>query len=281
LRISIIFLLGIFLFTCSRDQSANPTSRHGKLFIIGGGVRPQPMVETMLSEAGISAADYIAILPWASSEPDSSTFYAKKQFQELGQYFFLDIQPTDMGIKEKKDSLLNAKLIYIPGGDQSIFMKLATSEGYDSLLHQAYNNGALIAGTSAGAAIMSKLMITGTALKETEYFPTFRSLESENLETEMGLSLLPGHIIIDQHFVTRSRYNRLLTAIIEDPSLVGWGIEEATAALVIDNEVTVIGAYQIIVFNNESKKSKSQNGLLGAEKISLSIYLPGEKFKLD
>ena len=101
------------------------------------------------------------------------------------------------------------------------------------------------------------------------------------METETGLGLLPENIIIDQHFVTRSRYNRLLTAIIENPTLTGWGIEEATAAMVIGDTVTVVGDYQIVVFKNESKESKQQNGLLGEDKITLSIYLPGEKFPLN
>ena len=263
------------------EEKTQPTSQSGKLFIIGGGKRPPQMIKTMLTEAEITEGDYIALLPWASGEPDSSSFYAKKQFVNVGQNHFLDIQPSDLASQEKKDSLLKAKLIYIPGGDQRNFMEIAEAYGYDSLLHLAYKQGAMIAGTSAGAAIMSKIMITGTAFKEKEYHPTFRSLETENLETENGLGLLPENIIIDQHFVTRSRYNRLLTAIIEKPSLTGWGIEEATAALVIDDTVTVVGDYQIVVFKNESKESKQQNGLLGEDKITLSIYLPGEKFPLN
>ncbi len=274
-------LLIIVLLAGCAQEKAPIQKKNGKLFIIGGGKRPPQMIKTMLEEAGITETDYIALLPWASAEPDSSSFYAKKQFVAAGQQNFLDIQPSEIENQEKKDSLLNAKLIYIPGGDQHSFMQLATKYGYDSLLHTAYKNGNMIAGTSAGAAIMSKIMITGTALKEKRYYPTFRSLETENMETEEGLGLLPVDIIIDQHFVTRSRYNRLLTAIIEQPSLTGWGIEEATAAMVIGDEVTVVGAHQIIIFKNESKNSKKQNGLLGEDKISLSIYLPGEKFKLN
>mgnify|MGYP006275441529 FL=1 len=149
-----------------------------------------------------------------------------------------------------------------------------------TIIKKAYENGSTIAGTSAGAAIMSGEMITGTALKYEEYHPTFRTLEKDNMELAEGLGLLPENFIIDQHFIRRSRYNRLLTAVIEDPSLTGLGIEESTAAIVNKDSIEVVGNYQIIVFQNRSRQSKKQNGLLGEEDIKLSVYLPGEKFPL-
>ncbi len=254
----------------------------GSLFIIGGGKRPVELVQFMIDKSGLDKSDYITILPWASEEPDSSSFYAKKKFQELGYERFFDIQPSILKhwSEDLSEKLIYSKLIYIPGGDQRRFMEIAVEYNFDSLLAVAYENGAMIAGTSAGAAIMSKPMITGTALKSEEYYPTFRTLETDNLELEEGIGLLPEHIIIDQHFIWRSRYNRLLTAIMENPKWTGWGIEESTAAYVSGNKVEVIGKYQIIVFRNIRGKSNTKNGLLGAENIQLSIYLPGEKFDL-
>jgi len=254
----------------------------GSLFIIGGGKRPIEMVQFMMNKAKITKNDHITILPWASEEPDSSSFYAKKQFSELGHDHFFDLQPNELASLGKSDTkkFLKSKLIYIPGGVQGRFMEIAVKFRFDSLIKVACAQGAMIAGTSAGAAIMSDKMITGTALKYEEYHPTFRTLEKDNIEIEKGLGLLHEDIIVDQHFIWRSRYNRLLTAIIEFPNLTGWGIEESTAAYVKNGTVEVVGRYQIIVFKNTNKEQHIKNGLLGAKGLSIDILLSGDSFSM-
>ena len=74
------------------------------------------------------------------------------------------------------DSLSKAKLIFITGGDQSRFMKVVLNTPIYAAIHQAYQNGATVAGTSAGAAVMSKNMITGKQLLDTNYKETFDKL---------------------------------------------------------------------------------------------------------
>jgi cyanophycinase len=105
-------------------------------------------------------------------------------------------------------------------------------------------------------------------------------LESENIETKIGLGLITS-IVVDQHFVKRSRYNRLLTAIIEYPELVGIGIDESTAVLVFGKQMEVVGESQVIVFKNPEQSKNIVNNKLGAHGILLTIYLPGETFTID
>lgn len=281
------FLLAILLIAGCSSPEENQTKKtfntsKGSLFIIGGGKRPPEMIQKMIATAGLSAGDSIVILPWASSEPDSSSYYAKKQFEAQGFGSFIDLQPAalDSLSPQARKRVASAPLIYIPGGDQRRFMETAAKYSMDTLLRHAYANGSMIAGTSAGAAIMSRPMITGTALKYEAYHPTFRTLETDNLELDMGIGLLPDSIIVDQHFVWRSRYNRLLTAVIENPSWTGWGIEESTAVLVQGDTCTVVGKYQVVLFKNRSKTSRKDAGLLGEEDIQLSILLPGDRFSL-
>jgi cyanophycinase len=137
-----------------------------------------------------------------------------------------------------------------------------------------------VGGTSAGAAVMSKIMITGNELKHPEYNSTFRNLEAENIETKTGLGLITN-VIIDQHFVKRSRYNRLLTAIIEFPEMIGIGIDESTAILVKGKTIEVVGESQVVVLKNPEESSKKHNDKLGAKGILIDIYLPGEIFTLN
>ncbi|WP_028871617.1 cyanophycinase [Psychroserpens burtonensis] len=279
LRRLIIFSL---FFGLAFQSSAQNFDIKGKLFIIGGGSRPASMLDRMVKESGIDKEGYGVVLPMSSSEPDSSAYYATSQFYKQGvtNIYGLNFVKLEELKASKLDSIRNAKLIYISGGDQNRFMDIVGGTDIEKAIHDAYKNGSLIAGTSAGAAVMSKMMITGSELKHPEYASTFRHLESENIETKTGLGLITT-IIVDQHFVKRSRYNRLLTAIIEYPQLVGIGIDESTAVLVSGKQMEVVGESQVIVFKNPEQSKNTFNDKIGAQGILLNIYLPGETFTID
>ncbi|MGJ8591906.1 MAG: cyanophycinase [Aquaticitalea sp.] len=277
--VALLFLNLMFCVTITVSQN---TDAKGKLFIIGGGSRPSSMVKRIIKESGLDTGGYGVILPMSSAEPDSAVYYAKTQFTKLGikKIYGLQFVKDEKLSKAKLDSLKNAKLIYISGGDQNRFMEVVKGTQIETSIHEAYQKGSLVGGTSAGAAVMSKIMITGNELKHPEYNSTFRNLEDENIETETGLGLITN-VIIDQHFVKRSRYNRLLTAIIEYPEMLGIGIDESTAILVKGNTIEVVGESQVIVFKNSNKTSIKESGKLGAKGIILDIYLPGEIFSLN
>lgn len=99
------------------------------------------------------------------------------------------------------------------------------------------------------------------------------------MEIREGLGLLPN-AIIDQHFIWRMRMNRLITVAIENPDEICIGIDESTAILVKGNQAEVVGKYQVIVLKNNDGKTV-QDGLLGAENMSLGVYLPGQTFELE
>lgn len=275
-------LIASLCLGCVLQSYAQEMDMKGKLFIIGGGSRPASMVDRIVKESGIDNGGYGIVLPMSSSEPDSSAYYATNQFYKLGvnNVYGLNFVKDEVLSVSKLDSIRNAKLIYISGGDQNKFMDIVQGTEIETLIHEAYENGSLIAGTSAGAAVMSEMMITGTELKYPKYNATYRHLESENIETKTGLGLITT-IIVDQHFVYRSRYNRLLTAIIEYPELIGVGIDESTAVLVSGNTIEVVGESQVVVFTNPDKSKTTFNDKIGAHGIILNIYLPGETFKID
>ncbi len=261
---------------------AQQSDGNGKLVIIGGGSRPEAMVQRIIKEAQLDRSGYGIILPMSSAEPDSAVYYAKKQFVEAGltNIVGLHIYKDENVSKSKLDSIKNAKMIYISGGDQNRFMDIVGGTAAEDAIHDAFSKGSLIAGTSAGAAVMSKMMITGNELKHPNYSSTFRNIEAENIEIKTGLGMLSG-VIIDQHFVKRSRYNRLISAIIEHPELMGIGIDESTAILVKGNTAEVLGDAQVIVLKNPTKSKNENNGKLGARNLELDIYLPGETFSIN
>ncbi|HAP61315.1 MAG TPA: cyanophycinase [Cytophagales bacterium] len=252
----------------------------GKLFIIGGGKRPPALIERLAQEAAVDGTEgYVMILPYSSAEPDSSYWYAKQQFLTLGiPTACAPLDSTQYGRPSFLDSLRHCPLIYLPGGDQNRFMQRIAGTGIAEALHAAYTESSVIAGTSAGAAVMSQAMITGNEKHYPDYNATFRNLEADNIELGEGLGFLTT-VIIDQHFVKRSRYNRLFSAVMEHPELLGIGIDESTAVLVQGQQAEVVGSSQVILFRGPAEFT-TQGDLIGARGITVDVLLPGETFSL-
>lgn len=283
---AMVLIFGFFMMLASCQPSENGGEQFseapkGSLFIIGGGSRPDAMVQRMITESGVDQGGYVVILPMSSSEPDSAIIWSGQQFinQGIVQVTGFNFLPGETPDETLLDSLRNASLVYISGGDQNRFMAIVKDTPIMAAIHQAYENGAMIAGTSAGAAVMSEKMITGNELKYPEYQSTFRTIEAGNIEISIGLGLLTT-AIVDQHFVWRSRHNRLLTAVIEYPEILGIGIDESTAILVKGDSAEVVGISQVLVFKNPVKNTRNIEGKLGAAGIQLDVLLPGDKFSI-
>lgn len=267
--------------TAGQGSSTDPQPPAGQLFIIGGGSRPPQMIERMIREAGLHQEGYAIILPMASAEADSAIIWSGEQFAAAGVenvagFNFTQDQPPR---QSQLDSLIRASLIYISGGSQSRFMDIVGGTPLQEAITQAYHRGAMIAGTSAGAAVMSQKMITGDELRHPEYRSTFAVIESENLDLAQGLGLI-DHAIIDQHFVWRSRHNRLITAVLEHPELPGIGIDESTAILVKGDTAEVVGDSQVLVYRNPQASRTILNHKMGGRQLVLDIYLPGDTFSI-
>jgi cyanophycinase len=266
-----------------RDESVEFESLNakGKLFIIGGGSRSDALKDTMISQSNLPGGGYAVVLPMSSSNQDTAAYYGMLQFSERNYpAAAFTFGAGDQVTRARLDSVRNAALIYIPGGVQSRFMGVIHEyPEIEQAVRDAYQNGALVAGTSAGAAIMSKIMITGDQKKYPEYTPTYYHLEKDNMITEEGMGLLAG-VIVDQHFVKRGRNNRLLTAVMEYPDHIGIGIDESTAIIVDGNRIKVVGESQVLVYRNNSRRVTTKGGKLGARNISLDIYLAGDTFTL-
>ncbi|MCC9066130.1 cyanophycinase [Flavobacterium piscisymbiosum] len=273
------YCLLLFLFNGYFIQAQTPK---GKLFIIGGGDRSDDLMKQVLSVAELSKKDYIVVLPMSSEEPDSSFIFFKTQMVKLTSHpiVMLNFNKETAQNKTLTDSLQKAKLIFISGGDQVRFMNVVQNTPIKTAIKKAYENGSTISGTSAGAAVMSEKMITGNQKLQKEYSGTFDNIRHDNLETSEGLGLLKT-AIIDQHFLKRNRYNRLLSALVEFPTLTGIGIDEATAIIVRNNQIEVAGDSEVIVFRNPKGIQKAKKtDLISIESLQMSIYMAGQKFNI-
>ncbi len=274
------FLSLILLFVAAGSLQAQNSK--GKLFIIGGGDRSDALMKQVLAVAELGKKDYIVVLPMSSEQPDSSFIFFKTQMVKLTQnpIVMLDFNKETAQNKKLTDSVQKAKLIFISGGDQSRFMSVVHNTPIKTAIQKAYENGSTISGTSAGAAVMSEKMITGNQKLEKEYSGTFDNIRYDNLETSEGLGLLKT-AVIDQHFLKRNRYNRLLSALVEFPDLTGIGIDEATAIIVRNNEIEVAGESEVIVMRKpKGIKKSNKNNLISIENLQMSIYTAGQKFNI-
>ena len=125
---------------------------------------------------------------------------------------------------------------------------------------------------------MSKYMLTGRELVgDTTLRTTFRKVRDKNIEIKTGLGLL-SNVIVDQHFIVRSRYSRLLSAIAKYPDFTCIGIDEATAIVVTRNQVKVVGESQVVVIKQPEKLEVTDKGLIKLNDIRFSIYTSGDSF---
>lgn len=124
--------------------------------------------------------------------------------------------------KAARAILREATLIWMPGGSQTRFMEKIEGTGLAEFIIERHRAGAVVGGTSAGAAVLSAEMITGEA--------DLKSLKSGTTVLKKGLGLLRD-VIVDQHFLQRQRGNRLISGVLDHPMLVGVGIDEATAVI--------------------------------------------------
>jgi cyanophycinase len=240
------------------------------------------MMNELVEISGIRKKGYMFVLPMASSVPDSALIWAGEDFSRAGVNIVpgFNFRAGEVPPTAQLDSLRDASLIYISGGDQSRFMSVVLNTPVMEAIQTAFVNGAVVAGTSAGAAVMSSLMITGNQKKHPEEEAGFTTIEADNIEIAEGLGMLPG-VIIDQHFIKRQRLNRLIAASIENPEKICAGIDESTALVVRGKEARVTGEGQVVVIRNKGGSKLIENGLLGTEDLRLSIYLPGQSFRFE
>ena len=133
-------------------------------------------------------------------------------------------------------ALEKATGVYFMGGDQSRIATIIGGTETDTLLHERHADGLVIAGTSAGAAMMSTTMIRGRR----------EQVSTPEIRTGPGLGFVSG-LVVDMHFGQRGRLGRLLSVIAMFPHELGLGIDEDTAVVVCGNRFEVIGSGTVTV----------------------------------
>ena len=253
----------------------------GYLVIIGGGDRTEEIMGAILRLSGVNQS--VLIIPNASSEPERTGERLKEEFERLG---YKDVKIFFGGREKANDKeyigqFENCKVVFFSGGDQNLHTRDLLSTELLRMIKKIYNEGGVISGTSAGAAVMSKIMITGNELINKDSLNSFNSIERGNIETSEGFGFLED-IIIDQHYIKRKRLNRLISLVLENKDKLGIGIDESTAIIVNPGRTfEVIGESQVIVFDAKKSRVKiSPNNKLSGVNITTHVLVKGNKFDL-
>jgi cyanophycinase len=249
------------------------------LILIGGGEKPIPVLQKFVQLAGGTNSP-ILIFPTASGEADTGSYYQKLFREKLN---CRNIQVINIRNKEDASKMCHVKAIlaaggiFFSGGDQSKITAALLGTTSGTAIKHFFKRGGVLGGTSAGTACMSGLMLTGEGNKKV--------IEAKNITLVPGLGFFPN-VIVDQHFVTRSRQNRLLSTVLEHPELLGVGIEESTAIWLKPNlEMTVLGEGWVFVYDARSaiitrRKVKKGNPHLGVKNMRLHILQPKDQFDI-
>lgn len=280
-----ILLVSVFFHAGCTGQTKRIADRRGALVVVGGGGTPAAVVARSVSLAGGENAR-VAILPQASQRAnagdETAVMFRKAGAQSVCVVRFdtgdeapsAATRPATPHVpRDALQSLENASLIWFSGGDQNLLMRRLEAAGLVEIIRDRHRAGAVVGGTSAGAAVLSRLMITGEA--------DLTSLRRGATKLSNGLGLWPG-VIVDQHFVKRRRFNRLLSVVLDHRDTLGVGIDERTAVIVGDRSCEVMGESSVMVIDarKASMPDDANPRLDQARDIRIDVCVAGDHIPL-
>jgi cyanophycinase len=268
------------LTTGTAAATRRPGVGPGPILAIGGAedkANDRSILATFVQLAGGRDAS-IAIVPTASSVEMAGQRY-KAVFLELGA---ASAEVVPISTREDANGLISlepikfATGIFLTGGNQ---MRLAAVMGgslAEEMIRDRHNAGAIIAGTSAGASILSEHMVAMGASGPT---PRLRMVQMV-----AGVGCIRS-VIIDQHFRQRDRIGRLLALVAANPSLLGVGIDEDTAILVdAEDTMEVLGRQSVTIVDGRHVKSDiaevKGHGPISVSGAIIHVLAAGRRFDI-
>ncbi len=253
----------------------------GHLLIVGGGDTPIEVQERFVTLAGGPGRARIALLPMASTEYDEEAREVEADFRKLGaETRLLNISHEEAQQEAVGRQLREFDAYWFLGGDQSRLASVLVGTAALEVIERRYEEGATIGGTSAGASVMSSVMLTGRVRQPRDAEEIeLSNIAREIIDVSKGFGFFKG-AIVDQHFMMRPRYNRLISATLDHPQLVGVGIDEETALLVRPDGVwEVLGRYYVKLFDARRARVIGDAGPMArASDIRMHVLPAGSTF---
>ncbi|WP_322404320.1 cyanophycinase [Massilia luteola] len=273
--------------------AADAGAARGSLVIIGGGLRVNnaEVWEKVVALAGGKGAR-IAVLPTAAENPTKEGRLTVDALNCYGaRAFVVPVAPRLAGADALKaaddpalaDAVRNAGGAFFTGGDQArITGALRHLDGTNTAVLDAlwalYRRGGVIAGTSAGAAIMSSTMFYDPPL---DVMPVLKNGVVDGKDVAPGLGFIGTDVFVDQHLLARGRFGRMLPAMLAKGYKLGLGIDENTAAIVGPaRDVTVIGYRGALVLDLAGASTDKAKPGFNLSNARISYLDSGDRFNL-
>jgi cyanophycinase len=253
----------------------------GQLLIIGGHEDKEDARLILRYLAQHVRGGSLVVSALASEEPESMWRQYQRVFRGLGVRHVrkLSIESREEAESPKSLRVLeDATAVFLTGGDQLRITSLLGDTPVYSRLLEIFSNGGMIAGTSAGASVMSETMLVGSG---------------RNGSHRIGpdLQLAPGFgfakdMVIDQHFAERGRIGRLLAVVAQNPRVLGIGLDENTAiALSPNSEFRVLGQGAVYVVDGSSVTDSNiaeedRNRTMSLYNVTVHVLTQGDRFAI-
>ena len=223
------FILAVAAIFLASSACAAEPGKAGSLVIVGGGQIPDGIRDKFMALAGGKAARLVVI-------PTASTYADRKEDEEGYLVSWRKYSPASLTLLHTRSRaqadmpsfvkpLTEATAVWFGGGDQVKLVEPYRGTAVEREFKALLGRGGVIGGTSAGAAVMSEVMIEGG-----------------NPKADVGHGFgFVTNAVCDQHFLARSRINRLLGVLADRPHLIGLGIDEGTALVLEGDKWSVVG----------------------------------------
>jgi cyanophycinase len=243
------------------SPAADPA--HGTLVIVGGGDIPAAVWRRFVDLAGGEHARLV-VIPTATEEADEGPLhpgpacrcwdevYASRKVRSL--VFLHTRRPDQANDPAFVRPLTEATGVWFDGGNQGLLVAAYKGSAVEREVKKVLARGGVVGGTSAGAAVMSEVMIRDG---------------EEVAEVGVGFGLLPG-VVVDQHFSQRQRQPRLEGVLAKYPQYLGLGIDEETAVIVRGRSLTVLGNNQVWVCWPAGRGTEKVKGFGAGDRIDLA-----------
>jgi cyanophycinase len=261
----------------------------GRLVIIGGGLRSEnePVYQAVLD--GRWGEGPLCVLPTASGTPSSAMEGYVDAFDALGgpgtaEGILLTVDNRDEAASvETANRLRRCSGFFFTGGIQSRIVDVFLPGGEPSASYHAlwerFQAGAVVSGSSAGAAVMSDPMIAGGSSGGALRRGIQSNSEGDGVWLAMGLGFL-GSAMVDQHFLARGRWARLFVGVMgsEEDSL-GFGIDENTALVVEGDSARVVGESGVVFL--DARFAVREHGGNGGYGVRMYLLGAGDVVEMD